>query len=116
MRKSGCGAFNYHVASKTCAYKGVPNDNEYQQNEKKGYNGYEIREECRRSLDLESIETTVMTTTTVTTVTTTWLPTTTALPEMCRGLNAAKTILPGQVFKGNGIDRLSQKFNSVLKY
>ena len=41
-----------------------------------------------------------MTTTTGTT-TTTWLPTTTSLPEMCRGMNAAALVLPGQVFAGS---------------
>ena len=45
-----------------------------------------------------------MTTTTGTTttgVTTTWLPTTNRLPEMCRGMNAAALVLPGQVFAGS---------------
>ena len=36
LRKPGCGAFNYHVASKTCAYKGVPKDDDYEKNDKKG--------------------------------------------------------------------------------
>ena len=58
-----------------------------------GYNGYEIRPECRLSVDEEPVETTTMTTTIMTT-TTTWNPTTT-IAEVCRGLNAAELVLPG---------------------
>ena len=46
------------------------------------------------SVDEEPVETTTMTSTTVTT-TTTWNPTTT-IAEVCRGLNAAELVLPGQ--------------------
>ena len=58
-----------------------------------GYNGYEIRPDCRLSIEEEPVETTTVTSTTVTT-TTTWNPTTT-IAEVCRGLNAAELVLPG---------------------